>query len=91
MRLLADGTRFLGLWIGASSAEITSLQRELAPWPLALRSVVAESDLARHVVAGPGTLVLVRPDAYIAAQIDAPTRERVETAMRLALALEASP
>ena len=88
MRLLADGTRFLGLWIGASDADIASLQGVAACWPLVVRRVAAGSDVARHVAAGPGTLVLVRPDAYVAAQIGAPTPERVEAALRRALSLE---
>jgi 3-(3-hydroxy-phenyl)propionate hydroxylase len=88
MRLLADGTRFLGLWIGASDADIASLQGVAACWPLVVRRVAAGSDVARQVAAGPGTLVLVRPDAYVAAQIGAPTPERVEAALRRALSLE---
>src|SRR5450755_4136855 len=91
MRLLADGTRFLGLWIGASGAEIAAAQSLAARLPITLHGLGAESVLARHLRAGSGAVVLVRPDAYVAARIEAATPERIETALRHALSLEATP
>jgi len=88
MRLLADGTRFVGLWLGASDAEIASLGELARRLPLAPHAVAADQALARHLGAAPGTLVLVRPDGYVAATIAAPTPARVEAALRRALSLE---
>jgi len=90
MRLLADGTRFVGLWLGASDAEIASLGELARRLPLAPHAVAADQALARHLGAAPGTLVLVRPDGYVAATIAAPTPARVEAALRRALSLEAA-
>jgi 3-(3-hydroxy-phenyl)propionate hydroxylase len=91
MRLLADGTRFLGLWCGGSTAEIASLNGVAERLPLIVRAVAADGDLARHLGARAGTFVLVRPDAYVAAQIESPTPARVEKALRRALSLGEAP
>ncbi|MEO8836051.1 MAG: FAD-dependent oxidoreductase, partial [Caldimonas sp.] len=90
MRLLADGTRFLGLWLGASAAEVASLATLSERWPLTVRAVVPDGDLARHLDAGPGTFVLVRPDAYVAAQLAAPSPAAIEAALGRALSREAA-
>ena len=91
MRLLGDGTRFLGLWLGAGDAELASLAELAARLPIALHAAEADGALARHLGAAPGTFVLVRPDAYVAAQIADATPARVEAALRRALALEETP
>ena len=91
VELLADGTRFAGLWVGGSAADLASLASVARRLPFAARAVAAEGVLAAHVAASPGTLLLVRPDAYIAATIAAPTPERVEAALCRALALEREP
>ena len=89
MQLLADGTRFAGLWIGGSDAEVASLADVARRMSFAARAVAADGALAKHVGARAGTLVLVRPDAYVAATIEHPTCGSVEAALRRALALEA--
>jgi len=89
MRLLGEGTRFLGLWLGASRDQVAALNDALGGrWPLAVHSVDAAGALACHLGVGAGTFVLVRPDAYVAAGIDAATPSRVENALRRALARE---
>jgi 3-(3-hydroxy-phenyl)propionate hydroxylase len=88
MDLLADGTRFAGLWIGGSDAEVASLADLAQRLPFVAHAVAADGALASHLRAAPGTLVLVRPDAYIAATIAEPSRDRVEAALRCALALD---
>ncbi len=88
MRLLAVGTRFLGLWIGASDADLASLAGLAARWPLLVHGAAADGDVARQLGVGAGTLVLVRPDAYVAAEIARPTATTVEAALRQALSLE---
>jgi 3-(3-hydroxy-phenyl)propionate hydroxylase len=85
VRLLADGTRFLGLWLGASDGEIASLDALCRRLPLAVRPVERDGPLARHLGARPGSFVLVRPDAYVAATSEAPSAARVEAALRGAL------
>jgi 3-(3-hydroxy-phenyl)propionate hydroxylase len=89
MELLTDGTRFAGLWIGGSDAEVVSLADLAQRLPFVAHAVAADGALASHLRLAPGTLVLVRPDAYVAAMIAAPTRDRVEAALRCALALDA--
>jgi len=89
MALLADGTRFAGLWIGGSDRDVASLADVTRRLPFAARAVPAEGALAAHLHAAPGTLVLLRPDAYVAATIAQPTPDRVEAALRCALALDA--
>ena len=88
MHLLADGTRFLAVWIGASEADLATLRDVAAHWPLIVRGAGADGDVARVLGVGAGTFVLVRPDAYVAAELVAPTAEAVESALRRALSLE---
>jgi 3-(3-hydroxy-phenyl)propionate hydroxylase len=90
MRLLADGTRFLGLWCGASAVELATLDALARALPLVVRGFDAASDLAHHLDATRGSFVLVRPDAYVAAQFNHATPARVEAALRRALALESN-
>ena len=88
MRLLGDGTRFLGLWLGASREQAAALNDELAlRWPLAVHAVAAAGALARHLGAAPGSFVLVRPDAYVAARLASAAPAAIETALRHALSL----
>ena len=89
MDLLADGTRFAGLWIGGSDAEVASLADLAQRLPFVAHAVAADGALASHLHAAPGTLALVRPDAYVAATIAEPSPDRVEAALRCALALDA--
>jgi 3-(3-hydroxy-phenyl)propionate hydroxylase len=89
MQLLAGDTRFLGVWIGGSDADIASLADVARRLPFAAHAVAVDSALAAHLAAASGTLVLVRPDAYVAATIATPTPVRVEAALRRALALDA--
>ncbi len=88
MRLLGDGTRFLGLWFGASAEQVTALDNDLgARRPLAVHAVDPTGTLARHLGVAAGTFVLVRPDAYVAAQIAAATPAAIEAALGRALSL----
>jgi 3-(3-hydroxy-phenyl)propionate hydroxylase len=90
MGLLGDGTRFLGLWLGASRDRAAALNDDVATrWPLTVHAVDAAGALARHLGAAPGTFVLVRPDAYVAARIEAATPAAIEAALGRALSLEA--
>jgi 3-(3-hydroxy-phenyl)propionate hydroxylase len=89
MRLLGDGTRFLGLWLGASRDQAAALEDKLAPrWPLAVHAVDGDGALARHLGAAPGSFVLVRPDAYVAARLESAAPAAIDTALRRALSLE---
>ena len=71
MRLLAEGTRFLGLWFGEPVARPPRplARLEDSPAPVELRAAAAESPLAAHLGARAGSFVLVRPDAYVAATL----------------------
>ena len=92
VRLLAEGTRFLGLWLGAGRAEAQALNDDLgARLPIAIHALDPHSALARHLGAGGGSAVLVRPDAYVAARIDRATPAAIEAALRRALSLEPAP
>jgi len=87
MRLLGEGTRFLGLWLGATREQVAALNDAIGPrWPIAVQAIDAAGALARHLGAGAGSFFLIRPDAYVAAGIEAPTPARVEAALRQALA-----
>jgi len=90
MRLLGDGTRFLGFWLGAGDDALAPLADVAHRLPLALHAAEPDGALAHLLGAAPGSFVLVRPDAYVAARIAAPTAANVETALRRALALEAT-
>jgi 3-(3-hydroxy-phenyl)propionate hydroxylase len=87
-QLLAGETRFLGFWLGADDAEIAALDDIARRLPVAVYAADADGTLARHLGVGRGTFVLVRPDAYVAATIEAPSTAAVEAALRRALALE---
>jgi hypothetical protein len=87
-RLLAGETRFLGLWLGAGDAEVAALGDLARRLPIAIHGVDADGALGRHLGLAHGIFVLVRPDAYVAAAIEAPSAACVEAALRRALALE---
>jgi len=88
MQLLGDGTRFLGLWLGASREQGAALNDALAVrWPLAVRAVDAGGALARHLGATAGSFVLVRPDAYVAAQLASAAPGDIDAALRRSLSL----
>ncbi|HEV7576277.1 MAG TPA: FAD-dependent oxidoreductase [Caldimonas sp.] len=92
MGLLGDGTRFLGLWLGMSRDAAAALEAELgARWPLAVHALDAASALARHLDAASGSFVLVRPDAYVAARIEAVTPAAIASALDRALSLAGAP
>jgi 3-(3-hydroxy-phenyl)propionate hydroxylase len=70
MRLLAEGTRFLGWWFGEPPPGLLCRLREVrTPCPVDLRAVSPEGRLATHLGACAGSFVLVRPDAYVAASV----------------------
>ena len=65
-----------------------ALQPLTTRWPLLLRRIAADSELARHLGAEADTLVLVRPDAYVAAQLAHATPARFEAALRATLSFD---
>ncbi|MDN8612011.1 FAD-dependent oxidoreductase [Variovorax ginsengisoli] len=96
MELLADGTRCLGLWFAPTRAQAEAAADVAASLPLRLVAVGGDSDLAtlqpdealaRHLGnATPGSLCLVRPDAYRATLLDNPTPASISSAVHAALA-----
>ena len=82
-------TRFLGLAIGADAATLVRLDEEAALLPIDFRAVDPKSPLAVHLGAAAGTVVIVRPDAYVAATLPEATPQAVQAAMRSALGLDA--
>ena len=78
-------TTVTGMLAGAEVAALDDLARRL---PIAVHAVAADCALTRQLGVAPQTLVLVRPDAYVAATLAAPTPASVEAALRRALALE---
>ncbi|HWK82935.1 MAG TPA: FAD-dependent monooxygenase [Caldimonas sp.] len=86
MRCLREGTRFLGVAVGADAAELARLNALSARWPVDFRSVDAASPLATHLGAAAGTVVLIRPDAYVAAIVPAAMAGSTSVALRAALA-----
>ena len=85
MRCLADGTRFVALAVGLDAAALDAFAPLVARWPIAIRSIANDSPLALHLGVTDGSVVLVRPDAYVAASVRAATPEAIETALRAAL------
>lgn len=96
MQLLADGTQCLGLWFAPTRAQAEAAAKVAASLPLRLLAVGGESALAtlqpddamvRHLGApAPGSLCLVRPDAYRAATLQDPTPAAIAAAVHTALA-----
>jgi 3-(3-hydroxy-phenyl)propionate hydroxylase len=85
------GTRFLGLVVARDAAPALAALAPLeARWPVAFRAVDPRSPLALHLAVPEGALVLVRPDAYVAATLpDARDAAAAARALRAALALDA--
>ncbi|MEP7303001.1 MAG: FAD-dependent monooxygenase, partial [Caldimonas sp.] len=88
MRCLRGETRFLGLAVGADAATLARLDEAAALLPIDFRAVDPGGPLAAHLGAAPGSVVIVRPDAYVAATLAEATPQVVEAAMRAALALD---
>jgi 3-(3-hydroxy-phenyl)propionate hydroxylase len=88
MRCLRQGTRFLGLAVGADAAALAAYDELAALFPIEFRRVEPAGALAAHLGAGPGTLVIVRPDAYAAATLSEATPERVAGALRDTLGID---
>jgi 3-(3-hydroxy-phenyl)propionate hydroxylase len=88
MHWLREGTRFLGLAIGGDAGSLDRFAALSARWPIDFRAVDAKSALAAHLGVKPGTLVLVRPDAYVAATLPEASPAAIESALRAALALD---
>ena len=96
MELLADGTQCLGLWFAPTRAQATAAADEVASLPLRLLAVGGDSGLptlqpdealARHLGhPAPGSLCLVRPDAYRATLLSDPTPASISAAVHTALA-----
>lgn len=96
MELLADGTQCLGLWFAPTRAQAEALTDAVASLPLRLVAVGGDSGLptlqpdealARHLGnAMPGSLCLVRPDAYRAALLEEPTPASIAATVHAVLA-----
>ena len=96
MQLLAEGTQCLGLWFAPTRAQAEALADIAASLPLRLVAVGGDTGLdtlqpddtlARQLgIAVPGSLCLVRPDAYRAALLSEPTPASVAAAVHTALA-----
>ncbi len=96
MDLLADGTQCLGLWFAPTRAQAEVAADAVASLPLRLVAIGGDSGLptlqpdealARHLGnATPGSLSLVRPDAYRAALLTEPTPTSISAAVHAALA-----
>ena len=81
-------TRFLGLAVGADAATLVRLDEEAALLPIDFRAIDPAGRLATHLGAAAGSVVIVRPDGYVAATLIDATPQAVEAAMRAALALD---
>ena len=78
MRLLGEGTRFLGLLFGEPSRDLLARLRDLkTACPVELRTAAVEGPLAAHLVAYAGSFVLLRPDAYVAATLHDATEQDI--------------
>jgi 3-(3-hydroxy-phenyl)propionate hydroxylase len=78
MRLLGEGTRFLGLLFGEPSPDLLARLRDLkTACPVELRTAAAEGPLATHLGARAGSFVLLRPDAYVAATLHDATEQDI--------------
>ena len=91
MHCLRGDTRFLGLAVGADPATLVRLDELAALFPIDFRRVDPASRLAAHLGAASGTVVIVRPDAYVAATLPVATPEAVASAMRDALGIDDTP
>jgi 3-(3-hydroxy-phenyl)propionate hydroxylase len=91
MRCLSAGTRLLGVAVGAEPGAIDRLRERCARWPIEFLGVDAASPLAAHLGAAPQTLVIVRPDAYVAARLPIANAAAIETLLCAALALDSAP
>lgn len=97
MQLLGTGTHCLALWRAPTAAAAEAMQSALAALPVHLVALGGQSGLPRFDVDDaalahlgldvPGSLLLVRPDAYRAALLPAPTPDTLAAAVRTALAL----
>ena len=86
MRCLADGTRFLALAVDATAAMLDALAPLAVRWPVVFRRIDPAGSLALHLGAKAGSVVLVRPDAYVAATLSDGTPTAIDAALRAALA-----
>jgi 3-(3-hydroxy-phenyl)propionate hydroxylase len=97
MQLLEPGSDCLGLWFAPTRAQAGPTIGWGAHLPLKLVAVGGDSGLATlqadealwHMLGDPrpGSLCLIRPDAYQAASIETVTPESLERALRSALAV----
>lgn len=95
MELLDEGSHCLGLWFAPTRAEADAAADAVTSLPVRLVAIGGNSGLptlqpdemlARHLGnATPGSLCLVRPDAYRAALLTEPTPASIAAAIRAAL------
>ena len=105
MKLLRTGTRFVGLWLAPDRDAAALAAEQLRDLPLdlyaigepcALRALRDEGGvLARHlgdpVTPAPGTVFLVRPDAYLAATLAHATADTIRMALQVAMGQVTQP
>ncbi len=91
MAWLGDGDGFLGLLIGGDADAAAACEALATRFPVRFRSIDPKSPLALHAeaVCGAvaGSVVLVRPDAYVARVVASADPVAVEAALHTALAL----
>lgn len=78
MALLQGNSHGVALFFGAPAAGLAELAREHG---LAVHTTAAEGALARHLGARAGSVVLVRPDAYVAATLHAADPDQLRQAL----------
>jgi 3-(3-hydroxy-phenyl)propionate hydroxylase len=88
MRCLGGETRFLGLAVGADALTLATLDELAALFPIDFRRIEPAGPLAAHLGAAAGAVVIVRPDAYVAATLPDATPDAVAAAMRDALGVD---
>ncbi|KWT85670.1 MULTISPECIES: FAD-dependent oxidoreductase [unclassified Variovorax] len=96
MQLLAEGTHCLGLWFAPTQEQVRAVADTAVSLPLRLVAIGGDGGLptleptealAKHLGAdAPGSLCLVRPDAYRAAVLRDPTPAALAAAIHTALA-----
>jgi hypothetical protein len=74
--------------VGGGAGAVDRLCALGGRWPIDFRRIDAAGPLAAHLGAEEGEVVVVRPDAYVAAFLSDATLAGTEAALRAALALE---
>ena len=87
MQCLAGRTCFVAFALGADAATLATLRSLTDRYPVEVRGLEAASPLALHFGAAEGAVMLVRPDAYVAAVLLEPSVKTLERALCAALSI----